>query len=136
MRAVHTQLGLLLLLLVLLPVALSDQTQDLEAQDAQIHWAKAIIDTRHYAVCNLLGADSQGHKVKGGHGTFVKPPVQVEELTQYKCVGQGIKNQSGMDVTFKDFLCVIIDSGGVKHNTTTSSVALSAAGVETLLCSI
>lgn len=73
----------------------------------------------------------------GGYGTLVKPPLKdaVTLLTQYKCVGNGIKNQSGVDLTFEGFLCKIIDSKGVSHETTVSKATLTAAGAETLVCS-
>lgn len=95
----------------------------------------ALIDTRQYAVCQLLGADGQGGETMGGYGTLVKPLLKDGALTQYKCAGNGIKNLSGKDLTFEGFLCKIIDSQGVSHETTISKASLTAAGSETLVCS-
>ena len=93
------------------------------------------IDTRAYAVCEMLGADAAGHMIKGGFGTLVKPATQHQNHITWKCVGQGVVNEIEKDLELEGFKCVVIDSAGTRQLATRSTAKISSTGSEILSCS-
>ena len=121
-----------MLLGLLSGVAVAQQTQQTQLAAELVY--DAVIDLRAYATCSLLGASSTGGLFKSGFGTLVKTPVYIDESVVWKCTGQGITNQSGNDVLFVDFGCIIIDSAGILHKAVRSKASLTASGAEVLSC--
>lgn len=83
----------------------------------------------------MVGANSAGVEVESGFGTLVKVPAYVDDLTQWTCQGHGIKNDSGQDVFFSDFDCIVVDSAGTRHRAVKSWAKLTSNGAETMSCS-
>jgi len=95
---------------------------------------RAVIDTRAYSVCKLIGANRTGGIIQGAFGTVKKPEMRISNIITWNCTGTGIQNDSGRDLAFFGFNCTVIDGAGAQFLTQNTSAALTAKGAENLRC--